>query len=54
MLSVEFISPTFVVVGLRYVLLDEMELNIEVEEDENGVPWWAQLPNKTSVVRNKQ
>lgn len=25
----------------------ELELNIEVETDENGIPWWAQLPNST-------
>lgn len=25
----------------------ELDLDIEVETDENGVPWWAQLPNST-------
>lgn len=25
----------------------ELDLDIEVETDENGVPWWAQLPNTT-------
>ena len=25
----------------------DLDLNIEVETDENGVPWWAQLPNTT-------
>ena len=25
----------------------DLELDIKVETDENGVPWWAQLPNNT-------
>jgi predicted RNA-binding protein with PIN domain len=25
----------------------EIDLNITVEEDENGIPWWAQVPNHT-------
>lgn len=25
----------------------ELDIDIEVEEDENGIPWWAQVPNQT-------
>lgn len=31
-------------------LLD-IELNVELEEDENGVPWWAKVPNHTNPYR---
>ena len=26
---------------------EKVEIDIEVEEDENGIPWWAQVPNQT-------
>lgn len=30
-------------------LLPEDMVNVTVDEDENGVPWWAQAPNRTKV-----
>ena len=26
--------------------IDDIDLNIEVEEDENGIPWWAKVPDE--------
>lgn len=26
-----------------------LDIDIEVEEDENGIPWWAQVPNQTKT-----
>jgi predicted RNA-binding protein with PIN domain len=30
-------------------LLPEDMVNVTLDEDENGVPWWAQVPNQTRV-----
>ena len=27
----------------------DLDLDFEIETDENGIPWWAQLPNTTAV-----
>lgn len=29
----------------------ELDIDIEVEEDENGIPWWAKAPNQTNPYR---
>lgn len=31
------------------VLRPEDMVNVTVDEDENGVPWWAQVPNRTKI-----
>jgi predicted RNA-binding protein with PIN domain len=32
----------------------KVELNLTVDQDENGIPWWAKVPNQTVVFRNGQ
>jgi len=31
---------------------DDEDLNIEVEEDENGVPWWAKVPDQKQFTKS--
>jgi predicted RNA-binding protein with PIN domain len=30
----------------------DLDIKIEVEVDENGIPWWAKVPNHTSAYKN--
>ena len=29
----------------------DIDLNIDIEVDENGIPWWAKVPNHTKPYR---
>jgi predicted RNA-binding protein with PIN domain len=32
--------------------IPDLDIKIEVEVDENGIPWWAKVPNHTSAYKN--
>jgi hypothetical protein len=27
-------------------IMEDDDLNIEIDEDENGIPWWAKVPDQ--------